>query len=98
MIIIGEKINGPRKALAISQVDAGRGYLDANPGTSPEREPLVLSIGLLDWPRMVAFWRIGCTWILWWPRSALAMEMLIRSLHKKMLKLLSAVVLTTAQQ
>ena len=54
MIIIGEKINGTRKAvarairekdadfiqqLAISQVEAGSAYLDVNAGTAPEREP-----------------------------------------------------------
>ncbi|MBU1170255.1 MAG: dihydropteroate synthase [Proteobacteria bacterium] len=54
MIIIGEKINGTRKAvglairerdtefikqLALSQVQAGSHYLDVNAGTSPEREP-----------------------------------------------------------
>ena len=54
MIIIGEKINGTRKAvsaaireknhefikqLAVSQVEAGAHYLDVNAGTSPEREP-----------------------------------------------------------
>ena len=54
MIIIGEKINGTRKAvaqavrerdaafirqLAQSQAEAGAGYLDVNAGTSPEREP-----------------------------------------------------------
>lgn len=54
MIVIGEKINGTRKAvgaairdrdatfikaLAISQVDAGCVYLDVNAGTPPEREP-----------------------------------------------------------
>lgn len=54
MIIIGEKINGTRKAvgaairerdaehikhLALSQVEAGSSYLDVNAGTSPEREP-----------------------------------------------------------
>jgi 5-methyltetrahydrofolate corrinoid/iron sulfur protein methyltransferase len=54
MIIIGEKINGTRKAvgnairerdtafiqqLALSQVEAGSTYLDVNAGTSPEREP-----------------------------------------------------------
>ena len=54
MIIIGEKINGTRKAvgeavqsrdaafikqLAVSQAEAGSDYLDVNAGTSPEREP-----------------------------------------------------------
>lgn len=54
MIVIGEKINGTRKAvsaairerdaafiqqLALSQVEAGSDYLDVNAGTSPEREP-----------------------------------------------------------
>lgn len=54
MIIIGEKINGTRKAvakairerdtdfiaeLAKSQVKAGSSYLDVNAGTAPEREP-----------------------------------------------------------
>jgi 5-methyltetrahydrofolate--homocysteine methyltransferase len=54
MIVIGEKINGTRKAvaaairerdaafikqLAVSQVEAGGDYLDVNAGTSPEREP-----------------------------------------------------------
>jgi 5-methyltetrahydrofolate--homocysteine methyltransferase len=54
MIVIGEKINGTRKAvgaairernsefireLAIRQVEAGCSYLDVNAGTSPEREP-----------------------------------------------------------
>jgi 5-methyltetrahydrofolate corrinoid/iron sulfur protein methyltransferase len=54
MIVIGEKINGTRKAvgasirerdaefirqLALSQVEAGSQYLDVNAGTSPEREP-----------------------------------------------------------
>ena len=54
MIIIGEKINGTRKAvgaairqrdaerikqLAREQVQAGCAYLDVNAGTSPEREP-----------------------------------------------------------
>ena len=54
MIVIGEKINGTRKAvwaairdrdaafikaLATSQVDVGCDYLDVNAGTSPEREP-----------------------------------------------------------
>jgi 5-methyltetrahydrofolate corrinoid/iron sulfur protein methyltransferase len=54
MIIIGEKINGTRKAvaqairerdadfirnLAKSQVEAGSAYLDVNAGTAPEREP-----------------------------------------------------------
>lgn len=54
MIIIGEKINGTRKAvskairereadfirdLAISQTEAGSSYLDVNAGTAPEREP-----------------------------------------------------------
>ncbi len=54
MIVIGEKINGTRKAvesailgrnsdfikqLVISQVEAGSHYLDVNAGTSPEREP-----------------------------------------------------------
>jgi 5-methyltetrahydrofolate corrinoid/iron sulfur protein methyltransferase len=54
MIVIGEKINGTRKAvgaairdrdatfikaLATSQVDAGCAYLDVNAGTPPEREP-----------------------------------------------------------
>jgi len=54
MIIIGEKINGTRKAvaqairerdaafikeLAQSQAQAGSSYLDVNAGTSPEREP-----------------------------------------------------------
>lgn len=54
MIIIGEKINGTRKAvgkavmakdeifiknLAQSQVDAGADYLDVNAGTKPETEP-----------------------------------------------------------
>lgn len=54
MIVIGEKINGTRKAvgaairernmefiqgLAISQVAAGSTYLDVNAGTAPEREP-----------------------------------------------------------
>ena len=54
MIIIGEKINGTRKAvaaairekdgefiqdLAITQADGGSTYLDVNAGTVPEREP-----------------------------------------------------------
>jgi len=54
MIIIGEKINGTRKAvaqairdrdaafikdLAKSQAEAGSSYLDVNAGTAPEREP-----------------------------------------------------------
>ena len=54
MIIIGEKINGTRKAvaaairerdadfiqqLALSQIDGGCNYLDVNTGTTPEREP-----------------------------------------------------------
>lgn len=54
MIIIGEKINGSRKAvaqailkrdkefirrLAKSQAEAGSHYLDVNAGTDPEREP-----------------------------------------------------------
>jgi len=54
MIIIGEKINGTRKAvaqairerdatfirdLAKSQADAGIAFLDVNAGTAPEREP-----------------------------------------------------------
>jgi 5-methyltetrahydrofolate corrinoid/iron sulfur protein methyltransferase len=54
MIIIGEKINGTRKAvgaairerdaerikqLARNQVQAGSAYLDVNAGTPPEREP-----------------------------------------------------------
>lgn len=54
MIIIGEKINGTRKAvskaiiernqdiirqLALEQVEAGSSYLDVNAGSSPEREP-----------------------------------------------------------
>jgi 5-methyltetrahydrofolate corrinoid/iron sulfur protein methyltransferase len=54
MIVIGEKINGTRKAvgtavrerdadfikqLAISQVEAGSDYLDVNAGTPPQREP-----------------------------------------------------------
>jgi 5-methyltetrahydrofolate corrinoid/iron sulfur protein methyltransferase len=54
MIIIGEKINGTRKAvaqavrerdtafiqnLAQSQVEAGSAFLDVNAGTAPEREP-----------------------------------------------------------
>lgn len=54
MIIIGEKINGTRKAvaqairsrdaafireLAGSQADAGAAYLDVNAGTAPDREP-----------------------------------------------------------
>jgi cobalamin-dependent methionine synthase I len=54
MIVIGEKINGTRKAvcaairdrdaafikaMATSQVDAGSDYLGVNAGTSPEREP-----------------------------------------------------------
>lgn len=54
MIIIGEKINGTRKAvgqavrerdpelikqLAMSQSDAGASYLDVNAGTRPDREP-----------------------------------------------------------
>jgi 5-methyltetrahydrofolate corrinoid/iron sulfur protein methyltransferase len=54
MIIIGEKINGTRKAvgvaiqtrdaefirqLALSQVEAGSDYLDVNAGTAPELEP-----------------------------------------------------------
>lgn len=54
MIIIGEKINGTRKAvaaairdkhsdfikeLAISQTDGGADYLDVNAGTAPDREP-----------------------------------------------------------
>lgn len=54
MIVIGEKINGTRKAvsaairerdaafiekLALSQVEAGSNYLDVNAGTAPEREP-----------------------------------------------------------
>lgn len=54
MIVIGEKINGTRKAvgaairernagfieeLALSQVEAGSHYLDVNAGTAPEREP-----------------------------------------------------------
>ena len=54
MIIIGEKINGTRKAvaaairekdagfirdLAKSQADGGSTYLDVNAGTAPEREP-----------------------------------------------------------
>ena len=59
MIIIGEKINGTRKAvgtairerdadfiknLALEQVEAGSNYLDVNAGTSPEREP-----GDMEW-------------------------------------------------
>jgi 5-methyltetrahydrofolate--homocysteine methyltransferase len=58
MIIIGEKINGTRKAvgiairernaefikqLAISQAEAGSDYLDVNAGSTPEREPDDLS-------------------------------------------------------
>ena len=54
MIIIAEKINGTRKAvakaikerdeafirqLALTQAEAGSAYLDVNAGTSPEREP-----------------------------------------------------------
>jgi 5-methyltetrahydrofolate--homocysteine methyltransferase len=54
MIIIGEKINGTRKAvakairerdvafirqLALEQAGAGSAYLDVNAGTAPEREP-----------------------------------------------------------
>jgi len=54
VIIIGEKINGTRKAVAASilerdaefitklakeQAQAGSSYLDVNAGTSPEREP-----------------------------------------------------------
>jgi 5-methyltetrahydrofolate--homocysteine methyltransferase len=54
MIVIGEKINGTRKAvgaaiqqrdaerikqLALDQVEGGSTYLDVNAGTSPEREP-----------------------------------------------------------
>ncbi|MBN1626375.1 MAG: methyltetrahydrofolate cobalamin methyltransferase [Deltaproteobacteria bacterium] len=54
MIIIGEKINGTRKAvaqairerdetfirdLARNQTDAGSAFLDVNAGTAPEREP-----------------------------------------------------------
>ncbi|MGD9212782.1 MAG: dihydropteroate synthase, partial [Desulfobacteraceae bacterium] len=54
MIIIGEKINGTRKAvakairerdaefirdLAKNQVDGGSTYLDVNAGTAPDREP-----------------------------------------------------------
>ncbi|MCG8564095.1 MAG: dihydropteroate synthase [Desulfobacterales bacterium] len=54
MIIIGEKINGTRKAVAKSilerdkdfiqnltreQVEGGSSYLDVNAGTAPEREP-----------------------------------------------------------
>jgi len=54
MIIIGEKINGTRKAvaaairekdaqfirdLATSQAEGGSTYLDVNAGTAPEREP-----------------------------------------------------------
>jgi 5-methyltetrahydrofolate--homocysteine methyltransferase len=54
VIIIGEKINGTRKAvaaaiqdrdadfiteLARSQAEAGSSYLDVNAGTAPEREP-----------------------------------------------------------
>ena len=54
MIIIGEKINGTRKAvaaairerdaafirdLAISQAEGGSTYLDVNAGTAPDREP-----------------------------------------------------------
>lgn len=54
MIVIGEKINGTRKAvgaairerdtdrikqLAVDQLEAGSTYLDVNAGTSPEREP-----------------------------------------------------------
>lgn len=54
MIIIGEKINGTRKAvakairekdadfirdLAIAQAEGGATYLDVNAGTAPEREP-----------------------------------------------------------
>lgn len=54
MIVIGEKINGTRKAvsaairerdaefvkkLALDQVEAGSSFLDVNAGTSPEREP-----------------------------------------------------------
>ncbi len=54
MIIIGEKINGTRKAvnaailehntdfivkLVQEQVEAGSSYLDVNAGTTPEREP-----------------------------------------------------------
>lgn len=54
MIIIGEKINGTRKAvgaavrerdaefikkLALDQAGAGASYLDVNAGTHPEREP-----------------------------------------------------------
>ena len=54
MIIIGEKINGTRKAVAAAilerdadfitnlakeQAEAGSSYLDVNAGTAPEREP-----------------------------------------------------------
>lgn len=54
MIVIGEKINGTRKAvgaaiqernaerikqLALDQVEGGSTYLDVNAGTPPEREP-----------------------------------------------------------
>ena len=54
MIVISEKINGTRKAvaaairerdtefvkqLALSQIEAGGSYLDVNAGTPPEREP-----------------------------------------------------------
>ena len=54
MIIIGEKINGARKAvgnaikerdaeairaLALSQTETGSAYLDVNAGTPPDREP-----------------------------------------------------------
>lgn len=54
MIIIGEKINGTRKAvalairerdsifiqeLAVSQITSGSAFLDVNAGTAPEREP-----------------------------------------------------------
>lgn len=54
MIIIGEKINGTRKAvtkairerdaafirqLAWEQAEAGSAYLDVNAGTAPDREP-----------------------------------------------------------
>ena len=54
MLIIGEKINGTRKAvqnavvdknvefiqtLALTQVEAGANIIDLNAGTSPDREP-----------------------------------------------------------
>jgi len=54
MIVVGEKINGTRKAVALairernadfiqnlakSQVEGGSAFLDVNAGTAPEREP-----------------------------------------------------------